>query len=404
MLTFNYTARDTASNKVVKSTVQAESERAAAKLLMGRNLMPLEIIAEGEKKNILSVLTNRVGTKDRVIFTRQLSTLINAGLPLAQSLHTVQEQTTNKKLKGIAQDIITSVEGGSSLADAFSKHRDVFNELFIALVAAGEVSGTLDKALERIADQQEKDAEIASKVKGAMVYPAIVLLVIAGVIIFMLTTVVPQIENLYHNLHKELPFITAMMVAGAKILTNFWWLLLLLAGAGIYFLKRYMATDNGRRVFDTFKLNMPMFGELFRKLYMARFTRTGETLLVSGVPMLEMMRIGSQAIGNVVVKESVVRASEKVKSGKSLSSSLKNEDYILPLVPQMISIGEQSGSIDGMMAKAATFYENELDNTIRSISTAIEPILMVVLAVVAGGMVAAILLPIYGLIGSGGIK
>lgn len=404
MLTFQYTARDTASNKVVKSTVQAESERAAAKLLMGRNMMPLEIVAEGEKKSILSVLTNRVGTKDRVIFTRQLSTLINAGLPLAQSLHTVQEQTTNKKLKNVAQDIITSVEGGSSLADAFGKHKDVFNELFIALVAAGEVSGTLDKALERIADQQEKDAEIASKVKGAMVYPAIVLLVIAGVIIFMLTTVVPQIENLYHNLHKELPFITAIMVAGAKILTNFWWLLLLGIGAGIYFLKRYIATDNGRRALDNLKLNVPMFGELFRKLYMARFTRTGETLLVSGVPMLEMMRIGSQAIGNVVVKESVVRASEKVKSGKSLSSSLKNEDYILPLVPQMISIGEQSGSIDGMMAKAATFYENELDNTIRSISTAIEPILMVVLAVVAGGMVAAILLPIYGLIGSGGIK
>ena len=404
MLTFNYTARDTASNKVVKSTVQAESERAAAKLLMGRNMMPLEIVAEGEKKSVLSALTNRVSTKDRVIFTRQLSTLINAGLPLAQSLHTVQEQTTNKKLKSIAQDIITSVEGGSSLADAFGKHRDVFNELFIALVAAGEVSGTLDKALERIADQQEKDAEIASKVKGAMVYPAIVLLVIAGVIISMLTTVVPQIENLYHNLHKELPFITAIMVAGAKILTNFWWLLLLGAGAGIYFLKRYIATDNGRHALDTFKLNVPMFGELFRKLYMARFTRTGETLLVSGVPMLEMMRIGSQAIGNVVVKESVVRASEKVKSGKSLSSSLKNEDYILPLVPQMISIGEQSGSIDGMMAKAATFYENELDNTIRSISTAIEPILMVVLAVVAGGMVAAILLPIYGLICSGGIK
>lgn len=404
MLTFQYTARDTASNKVVKSTVQAESERSAAKLLMGRNLMPLEIVPEGTKTNILSALTNRVSTKDRVIFTRQLSTLINAGLPLAQSLHTVQEQTTNKKLKTIIQDIITSVEGGSSLGDAFGKHKDVFNDLFLALVAAGEVSGTLDKALERIANQQEKDAEIASKVKGAMVYPAIVLLVIAGVIIFMLTTVVPQIQNLYHSLHKELPFITAIMVAGANILTHFWWLLLLLLGAGIYFLKRYIATDNGRRTLDSFKLNMPMFGDLFRKLYMARFTRTGETLLVSGVPMLEMMRIASRAVGNVIVHDSIMRASEKVKSGKSLSSSIKNEEYILPLVPQMISIGEQSGSIDGMMAKAATFYENELDNTIRSISTAIEPILMVVLAVVAGGMVAAILLPIYGLIGSGGIK
>lgn len=404
MLTFLYTARDTASNKIVKATVQAESERSAAKLLMGRNLVPLEIVPEGEKRGLLGFLQDRVSTKDKVIFTRQLSTLINAGLPLAQSLHTVQEQTANKKLKTVAQDIITSVEGGSTLADAFAKHPKIFNDLFLALVASGEVSGTLDKALERIANQQEHDAEIASKVKGAMVYPAIVLFVILGVIIFMLTTVVPQIENLYDNLHKELPFITGMMVAAASILTKFWWLILILLGAGIYFLRRWIQTANGRRAIDNLKLNVPMFGEMFRKLYMARFTRTAETLLVSGVPMLEMMRIASRAVGNVIVQDAILRAAEKVKSGKSLAYSLKNEQYILPLVPQMISIGEQSGSIDSMMAKAATFYETELDNTIRSISTAIEPILMVVLAVVAGGMVAAILLPIYGLIGSGGIK
>lgn len=404
MLTFSYTAKDTASNKTVRSTVQAESERAAAKLLMNRNMIPLDITPESEKNDLLSALQNRVSTKDRVVFTRQLATLINAGLPLAQSLHTVQEQTANKKLKVVAQDIISSVEGGSNLADAFGRHPKVFSELFIALVAAGEVSGTLDKSLERISDQQEKDAEIASKVKGAMVYPAIVLLVIFGVIIFMLTTVVPQIQNLYENLHKELPFLTAIMVAAANFLINFWWLLLAALVAAGYFLRRWIATTNGRRSVDTLKLNVPVFGVMFRKLYMARLTRTGQTLLESGVPMLEMLRITSKAIGNVIVAEEIMRASEKVKSGKSLAFSLKSEQYILPLVPQMISIGEQSGQIDGMMGKAATFYENELDNTIRSISTAIEPILMVVLAVVAGGMVGAILLPIYGLIGSGGIK
>lgn len=404
MLTFVYTARDLSTNKVIKSTVQAESAAAAGKLLMSRELIPLDIHPESEDSGLLAFLTNRVPGKDRVIFTRQLATLINAGLPLAQSLHTVQEQTTNKKLKAVAQDIIASVEGGSTLAAAFGKHEKIFNELFIALVAAGEVSGTLDKALERIANQQEKDAEIASKVKGAMVYPAIVLFVIVGVVIFMLTTVVPQIELLYKNLHKELPLLTAVMVVSANFLKNFWWLMIIVLGTGIYFLKRYIDTDGGRKMFDTFKLNVPLFGPMFRKLYMARFTRTGETLLVSGVPMLEMMRIASKAIGNVVVKEAVVRAGDKVKSGKNLSSSLAKEEYILPLVPQMISIGEQSGAIDSMMAKAATFYEKELDNTISSISTAIEPILMVVLAVVAGGMVGAILLPIYGLIGSGGIK
>lgn len=404
MLTFVYTAKDTASNKTVKSTVQAESERAAAKLLMSRNLIPLDISPETESGGLLGVIRNHVSTKDRVVFTRQLATLINAGLPLAQSLHTVQEQTNNKKLKEVAQDIITSVEGGSNLADAFSKHPKVFNELFIALVAAGEVSGTLDKALERISDQQEKDAEIASKVKGAMIYPAIVMFVILGVVIFMLTTVVPQIQILYTNLHKELPFLTGIMVIAANFIIHFWWLIIVVLGVGIFFLRRWAVTTGGRRTIDTLKLNIPMFGVMFRKLYMARFNRTGETLLVSGVPMLEMLRITAQATGNVIVAEEILRASEKVKSGKSLASSLKNEQYILPLVPQMISIGEQSGQIDGMMAKAATFYENELDNTIRSISTAIEPILMVVLAVVAGGMVGAILLPIYGLIGEGGIK
>lgn len=397
MLTFVYTARDTATNKVVKSTVQAESERAAAKLLMSRNLVPVEITLETEKTNILDNLKNRITTKDRVIFSRQLATLINAGLPLSQSLHTVQEQTTNQKLKGIIQDITTSVEGGKTLADSFARH-DIFGDLYIALIAAGEVSGTLDKALERIADQQEKEAEISSKVRGAMVYPGIVLSVIVLVIVFMLTSVVPQIENLYKSLKKSLPFLTEMMVGAGHFVSQFWWLVILVIGFGIFFIRRHVKTETGRRQMDTFKLNMPLFGDLFKKLYMARFCRTGETLLQSGVQMLEMLRISGRSVGNVLVKESIDRASEKVKSGKALSASIKTEDYILPLVPQMIGIGEQSGSIDGMMGKAATFYETEVDNSIKTISTAIEPILMVALAIVAGGMVGAILLPIYGLV------
>jgi type IV pilus assembly protein PilC len=399
MLTFTYKARDMASNKIVSSTVQAESETEAGKLLMARNLVPLSITPEGEKNGLLDRLQNRITTKEKVIFTRQLSTLINAGLPLSQSLHTVQEQTLNKRLKAIVQDIITSVEGGSSLSEAFRKH-DIFNGLFIALVAAGEISGTLDKSLERIANQQEKDAEIMNKVRGALVYPGIVLGVIGGVIIFMLTTVVPQVETLYKSLGKSLPFLTQIMVSAAHFMTKFWWLVVILMVLGIFYLRRWLQTDAGRRQLDLFKLNVPMFKELFRKLYMARFARTGETLLISGVPMLEMLRISAESSGNIPVKESILRAADKVKTGKSLASSLKNEDYVLPLVPQMISIGEQSGRVDEMLGKAATFYENEVDNAIKTISTAIEPVLMVVLAVVAGGMVGAILLPIYQLVGS----
>jgi type IV pilus assembly protein PilC len=404
MLTYAYTARDSASNKQVKSTVQAESERAAAKLLIAQGMVPLDITEQSEKQSFFSRLANRITTKDRVIFTRQLATLINAGLPLAQSLHTVTEQTDNKRLKAIAQDIITNIEGGNSLADSFARHPKVFNHVFIALISAGEASGTMDKALERIADQQEKDAEMLNKVRGALVYPGIVLFVIMGVIVFMLLTVVPQIERLYIDLKQSLPTVTAVMVAMANFMTNFWWIVLLMVGAAIYFGKRYVETDQGRKTLDTLKMRIPLFGTMFQKLYMARFARTGETLMSTGVPMLEMLRIASESVNNVVVGASINRAAEKVKGGKALSLALKGDEYILPLVPQMISIGEQSGGIDKMMGKAASFYENELDNTIRSISTAIEPILMVVLAAVAGVMVAAILLPVYGLIGTGALK
>jgi len=403
MLTFTYTARDTASNKQVKSTVQADSERAAAKLLIAQGLVPLTVVEQSQGGNIFDRLTNRITSKDRVIFTRQLATLINAGLPLAQSLHTVVDQTQNKRLKSVIQDIITSVEGGKSLADSFAKHPEVFNNVFIALLSAGEASGTLDKALERIAEQQEKDAEMLSKVRGAMVYPAIVLTAIVGVIIFMMTTVMPQIESLYKDLKAQLPFITQVMVAISDFTTHFWWLVILMIVAIIYFTKRYVATDAGRRMVDNIKLHLPLFGKMFSKLYMARFTRTGETLMSTGVPMLEMLRIASKSVNNVIISQSIDRAAEKVKGGKALSVALKNDENILSLVPQMISIGEQSGGIDKMLGKAATFYENELDNTIRSISTAIEPILMMVLAVVAGVLVAAILLPVYGLVGSGAV-
>jgi len=402
-LTFVYTARDTTTNKVIHSNVQAESERAAAKLLMGQGIIPLEIVEQGKKRNFLSKFTNRVRSKDRIIFTRQLATLINAGLPLAQSLRTLSTQTENKTMVGVINDIITSIEGGSSLSQAFGKHTEVFDEVYLALIAAGEASGTLDQALERVANQQEKDAELIGKVRGAMVYPGIVLTVIMGVIGFMLFTVMPQIQRLYHDLKKTLPWTTQILVDAANFMTHYWWLVIFLLGAGIYFLRRYTKTDNGREVVDTLKIRMPLFGPMFMKLYMARFARTGQTLLSTGVPMLEMMRISSRAVNNRVISRSLDKAADKVKGGKALSVALKDDDNILSLVPQMIGIGEQSGGIDKMMGKAASYYEDELDNTIRSISTAIEPILMVCLAVVAGFMVAAILLPVYSLVDTSGV-
>ena len=398
MKKFNYEAKDLSSGKIVKATVQAESETSAAKLLIAQGFAPRDISEVDEKGSFLGRLTGRITMKDKVVFTRQLATLIGAGLPLAQSLHTVREQTENKRLQDVVDDIIASVEGGRSLAEAFGKHDDVFDSIFLALVAAGEASGTLVDSLKRVAEQQEKDAAMVSKIRGAMTYPAIVLVVILAVVGFMLIAVVPQVKKLYQDLDQTLPGITQVMVGVADFMAQFWWLVVIILIVGIYFLRQYLHTENGIKMKDTLKLNMPAFGQMYRKLYMARFTRTGQTLLKTGVPMLDALRISAQAVNNTIIAAAIERTGEKVKGGKALSKSLQNEEYILPFVPQMISIGEQSGKVDEMMGKAAQVYEDELDEEIKAISTAIEPILMVVLAVVAGGLVAAILLPIYGLV------
>ena len=404
MKKYNYEARDSASNKIVKSVVQADSENAAAKLLTAQGFVPLKIELQDDKANFFARFSGRITTKDKVVFTRQLATLIGAGLPLAQSLRTVQEQTTNKRMQEIVQEIISDVEGGKSLSDSFAKHPEAFNKVYVALVSAGETSGTMDDSLKRLAAQQEKEAAMMSKIRGAMMYPSIVLVVIILVIGFMLFTVVPQVEGLYRDLNKGLPFVTLMMIKVANFFSSLWWLVILAMIIGGYFLAQYLKTEQGIRTKDIFKLNVPLFKGMFRKMYMARFARTSQVLLRTGVPMLDMLRITADAVNNVIISESILRASDKVKGGKALSASLSNEDYFLAMVPQMIKIGEQSGKIDEMMGKTAQVYEDELDEEIHALSTAIEPVLMVFLAIVAGTMVSAILLPIYGLVGNINIR
>lgn len=397
MLTFNYQARDKKTNKIIKSTVKAESERYAGKLLLEQGLIPIHI-SEASDESVIGRFLNRITLKDRVVFSRQLSTLIGAGLPLTQALHTVFEQTENKQLKKVTADIIASVEGGKTLSDSFGKHPEVFDKLYIALINAGEVSGMLDTSLRRIAVQQEKDAQMMSKIRGAMTYPLIVMVVIGLVMGFLLFQVVPQVEKLYVDMKQQLPFITMIMVTGANFMIKFWWLLLIGFGVGIYFLRQYFSTETGSRALDAFKLNVPLFKNMFRKVYMTRFMRTGELLLEAGVPMLDVLDISATAVNNRLVSESIKKAADKVQGGKALSISLKDQDYILNLVPQMIGIGEQSGKVAEMMNKTAQIYEEELDEEIKALSTAIEPILMVVMAIVAAAMVGAILLPIYALV------
>jgi type IV pilus assembly protein PilC len=404
VLTYEYTAHKTESGEMVKAEVQAESERAAAKLLMSQGLFPVSIDVKGSGGLLAkSGLGNRVGTKDRVIFTRQLSTLINAGLPLTQSLRTVTEQIQNKALHDVVVQVVSDVESGVSLSQAFAKYPKVFNTIYVSLVAAGEASGSLDKALERIAAQQEKDAAIVSKIRGALIYPVIVLGVIVAVLVFMLTTVLPQVGGLYKDLHKELPLLTKVLLAISSFITHFWFLVVIAAGAAVFGGRSFIQTPTGRSLADNFKLNMPIFGRIFRKVYMARFARTLGTLLASGIPMLEALRIVKNAISNTHVEDTLEKSMQRVKGGKALSATLENQSTFLTLVPQMIKIGEQSGAIDSMLDRVATYYENEVDEEVKNISTTIEPLLMVVLGVVVGGVIAAILLPVYSLVGNGGV-
>ncbi|MCL2085826.1 type II secretion system F family protein [Candidatus Saccharibacteria bacterium] len=394
MKRFDYKAHYAADGRRVVGSVQAENEYNAGKLLVERGLVPDEVIEFGSKGQV----SRRITGKDKLVFTRQFATLIGAGLPLAQSLQTVAEQTANKTMRGVIEDILANVEAGKTLAESFGKHPKVFNKVYLSIVAAGEVSGTLDESLKRIAAQQEKDAQMISKIRGAMVYPAIVLVVIGLVMAFMLFTVVPQVENLYADLRQPLPTLTQIMVGLADFLARFWWLVAGVLVGGVFLLKQYFATDNGTKVKDTFALNVPIFKGLFRRLYMARFARTAQILLRTGVPMLDSLTISGEAVNNVMVQADIMAATEMVSAGKSLSEGLSNRDYIMPFVPQMISIGEKSGKIDEMLGKVAQIYEEELDEQIRTISTMIEPVLMVFLAIVAGGMIGAVLFPIYALV------
>ena len=399
MRRFQYEAKEAKTGRIIKGTIQAESKHAAGKLLVEQNYVPEKISDESEQ-GFLDKIQNRITSKDKIMFSRQFATLIGAGLPLAVSLRTVAEQTERKAMRVIVEDLLTSVESGRTLADSMAQHPDVFNNVYLALVRAGEASGTLDEALRRLADQQEKDAAMISKIRGAMIYPAIILAVIIAVLAFMMVAVVPEVENLYHDMGKQLPALTVILVGVSKFFAQFWWLILIIVIFAVWAFLHYRKTTQGIRTMANVKLNVPIFKKLFRLLYMSRFANTMQMLLQTGVSMLDALKISGQAVNNVVVEDQIKAAAEKVKGGKTLSEALTGKDYILPLVPQMANIGEQSGKIDEMLGRAGKVYSDELDEAIATISTMIEPILLVIMALLIGIVIGGTLLPIYSLVSS----
>lgn len=400
MLTFHYQARNAKTGQKVKAQVQADNEQAAAKLIREQGLTPLSIRLQ--KSGTLDHFS-RIRTKDKVLFSRQLATLINAGLPLVQSLRSVAEQTTSKPFRVVINQVITDVEAGSAFSVALSKHPTVFNRVYVSLVEASETSGTLDKGLERLADQQEKDADILSKVRGALIYPCIVLLVMCGVVVFMVVKVLPQVQSIYAGLPGvELPITTRALLGVSHFLIHDWLVAIIMLVLLIFFGSRWARTLGGRSVIDKLKMKVWPIGPLFMKMYMARFARTGTTLVGAGVPLIHVLEITADAVDNVHIAKSIHKAIEKVKGGKALSDAIDNDPNFLHLVPNMLRIGEQSGAMETMMGKVADYYEKEVDNEVKAISTIIEPVMMIVMGLIAITIVAAVLLPIYGLVNQQG--
>ena len=397
MKRFTYKAKEHSTGKVIKGTIQAETERVAGKLLVDRGYVPESLKEEGGG---FADKMNRVTSADRINFTRQFATLVGAGLPIAQSMRTVSEQTSNKAMKSIIEEILADIEAGRSLSTAFEKHPDTFDKVYLSLIKAGEASGTLDQSLRRIADQEEKDQKMMSKIKSALAMPLITLGVIIVVFIYMMLEVVPHVESLYDDLGEELPILTVIMVGIKDFILGYWWLCIIAIVILVAFLIQWMKTESGIKAMAVFKLNVPMFNGLFRILYMARFARIAQILLSTGVAVLDTMHIAGESTANVVVQANVDKAAEKVQSGRTMSDALKEQEYILPLIYQMAAIGEQSGKMDEMLGKAAQVFEDQLDEKIATISAMIEPLMMVMLAVIAGLLVGGVLFPIYSLVNS----
>jgi type IV pilus assembly protein PilC len=406
MAKYTYVAFDPKTGERVKTNIEADNEKNVVDHIRKDGLTPIDVYQVGHRTPIsIPRRVDHVSAKERVLFARQLSTLINAGLPLMQALRSVSAQTTSKSMKAIVDKVTIDVEGGSAFAAALAKYPKVFNAVFISLVEAGEASGTLDNTLDRLALQQEKDADIVSKVRSAMIYPLIVLLVMIAVASFMIVKVLPQVQVLYTTFPgASLPIETKLLLDLSHFIIKRWWLVVILVIVIVIFMTRYIKTKSGKRVFDTFKLKVPPLSTLFQKIYMARFGRTCATLVASGVPLLSVLSITATAVNNDLVSDSIHKSIEKVKNGKSLGDSLKGDPNFLPLVTNMISIGEQSGALDKMLEKVAEYYEKEVDTAIANISTLIEPVMMILLGLMAIVIVAAVLLPVYGLAGSGNIS
>src|SRR5438093_4429179 len=343
-------------------------------------------------------LISPASTKDLAIFTRQFATMISAGLPLVQCLDILAKQSSKPAFGRVIGEVTREVEAGSTLSDALGKHRNVYDDLFRNMVAAGEAGGVLDEILMRLATYIEKADALKRKVQSAMVYPAVVLTVAMRATAFMLILIIPTFAKMFTDFGGELPMPTRIVLALSAFLKAFWWaMLLVLVGAGVA-LQRYYSTENGRRVMDNAMLKIPVLGDVLLKGSVARFTRTLGTLIASGVPILSGLEITARTAGNKVISEAIMTARASIREGETVAAPLKTSGVFPPMVVQMISVGEQTGALDEMLTKIAVFYEAKVDTAVDTLTSIIEPVMIVIMGGIVGGMVIAMYLPMFKLI------
>lgn len=404
MTTFAYVGKSP-SGEVRRGEVEAANVAQATATLRRQQVVPTSVKKKGGGFNFsmdIDLFAPKVTNKDIVIFSRQFATMIDAGLPLVQCLEILASQQENKTFKKVLIDVKGSVEGGSTFADALGKHPKIFDDLYVNLIAAGEVGGILDTILNRLSGFLEKAEKLKTKVKGAMTYPVTVIIIACLVVTGLLIWVVPIFEDMFSSFGKALPAPTQMVVNMSEFLQSSWYIIIAILAAIFYGIKHAYKTKKGRLILDTIVLRIPVFGNLIRKTAVARFTRTLGTMLSSGVPILEGLDIVSRTSGNVVIENSIQKARKSLSEGKTLAEPLMETKVFPSMVTQMIAVGEQTGALDAMLNKIADFYEDEVDAAVDSLTSLIEPMLMVFLGVVVGGLVIALYLPIFQLAGAAG--
>ncbi len=401
MANFNYSAKNS-SNQTTKGRVSADSQAEAITQIRGRGLIILhldEIKQSSSAKFGGSAhhFLNRVSEKDKIIFTQQLAIMSQAGLPISQALRALVEETANKHFTAIIQTIAVDVEGGTALSIAFAKHPDTFSRVYTSILKAGEKSGKVDEVLSKLAAQLEKDYDIKSKVKSALAYPAFVTVAMLVIVSLIMIFIIPQIQSIFAENNAKLPVLTTIVIGISNILRHQWYIILGILLLGFFGLRQYNHTASGKMAIDKFKLNVPIFGTLNRKVSIARFARIFSTLLSSGIPMLEIFETCQDVMGNEVFRVEIGRAAKDIESGVEISAALKKQPHIPRMVTQLTAVGEKSGNIDVIYNNLANFMEKEVDNVTRNMTALLEPALMLVMGAVIGTIVIAILLPIYAL-------